>query len=147
MYVHVHVHSKTALVDELCGLGLWSVWHFVCETSSSFKYCVLAFQVLVVEKEQGLQKLNATVEQGEKLYPDTAAPGRDQIRQQLRVAKELWDSLVADLSDAQHQAEASAAQVRTKHLLWGTMRHGMFRVTPNPHGHVTRHATKKGYLL
>ena len=45
------------------------------------------------------------------MYPDTAAPGREKIRQQLRLAKDVWDGLVSDLSEAQHQAETSAAQV------------------------------------
>ena len=67
--------------------------------------------MLVAEKDTGLQKLNTAIENGEKLYPDTSAPGREKIRQQLRLAKDVWDGLVADLTDAQHKAETSAAQV------------------------------------
>ena len=80
--------------------------------------------MLVAEKDQGLQKLNTAIENGEKLYPDTAAPGREKIRQQLRLAKDVWDGLVSDLSEAQHQAETSAAQVKsftsvlTSHVQW-----------------------------
>ncbi len=69
--------------------------------------------MLVAEKDTGLQKLNTAIENGEKLYPDTSAPGREKIRQQLRLAKDVWDGLVADLTDAQHKAETSAAQVCT----------------------------------
>ncbi len=69
-------------------------------------------QPLVAEKDAGLQKLNAATEQGERLSPDTAASGRDAVRQELRGAKDAWDALVADLSEVQQQAEATAAQVR-----------------------------------
>ena len=53
----------------------------------------LVLQAVLAEKENGLQKLNAAVEAGEKLYPDTASAGRELIRQQLREAKELWDNI------------------------------------------------------
>ena len=48
----------------------------------------------MAEKDAGFQRLNAAVEQGDKLYPDTATAGREKIRQQLRTAKEVWDSLL-----------------------------------------------------
>lgn len=41
-------------------------------------------QELMAEKEQGASKIHATVECGEKLYPSTAAEGREIIRQELR---------------------------------------------------------------
>jgi hypothetical protein len=48
----------------------------------------LYFQMLMAEKDHGLQKLNATIEAGEKLYPDTAAGGREKVRQELRTSKD-----------------------------------------------------------
>ena len=36
-------------------------------------------QMLFTEKEHGHQKLGAAVESGEKLYPDTAAQGREKV--------------------------------------------------------------------
>ena len=44
-------------------------------------------QALMVEKDQGQVKLTAAIESGDKLYPDTATPGREKIRQQLRTAQ------------------------------------------------------------
>ena len=41
-------------------------------------------QELQAEKEQGAAKIHMTVESGEKLYPSTAAEGREIIRQELR---------------------------------------------------------------
>ena len=57
--------------------------------------------MLSEEKDNELGKLNALVESGEKLYPDTAKSGRENIRQQLRIARDVWDSLLGELNDAQ----------------------------------------------
>jgi nesprin-1 len=38
----------------------------------------------MAEKEQGATRIHITVESGEKLYPSTAAEGREIIRQELR---------------------------------------------------------------
>ena len=62
------------------------------------------------EKEHGLQKLNAAVESGEKLYPDTAASGREKVRQELRRAKEDWDRLCGSLNDAQRRVDSFLMQ-------------------------------------
>ncbi|KAK3090120.1 hypothetical protein FSP39_009339 [Pinctada imbricata] len=67
-------------------------------------------QMLLAEKEHGLQKLNAAVESGEKLYPDTAATGREKVRQELRRAKEDWDRLCSSLNDAQRRVDSFLMQ-------------------------------------
>ena len=39
---------------------------------------------IALEKDGGISRIHQTVESGERLYPNTAAFGRDQIRQELR---------------------------------------------------------------
>lgn len=41
------------------------------------------------------------------MYPDTGAPGREKIRQQLRTAKDVWDSLLGDISEMQRKYDTS----------------------------------------
>ena len=41
-------------------------------------------QELLAEKELGANRIHITVESGERLYPSTAAEGREIIRQELR---------------------------------------------------------------
>ena len=67
-------------------------------------------QILFSEKEHGLQKLNLTIEAGERLYPDTAGPGRERVRQDIRACKESWERLFAGLNDAQRKVDAFLLQ-------------------------------------
>lgn len=67
--------------------------------------CLFCKQMLLAEKEHGLQRLNSASEAGEKLYPDTAAAGREKVRQSLRSAKEDWDRLFSALSDTQRRVD------------------------------------------
>ena len=67
-------------------------------------------QILLSEKDQGLQRLNVSVEAGEKLYPDTAPSGRDKIRHELRTAKEAWDNLMVNLNDCQRKFDTFLMQ-------------------------------------
>ena len=64
-------------------------------------------QELVSDRDAGFNKLSSTVEAGEKLYPNTAAEGRDVIRQELRQLKLGWESLFDDLSAAQRKLEVA----------------------------------------
>jgi nesprin-1 len=66
--------------------------------------------MLFSEKEHGLQRLNGSTESGEKLYPDTAAAGRDKVRQELRRAKEDWERLFSGLNEAQRRVDAFLMQ-------------------------------------
>ena len=61
--------------------------------------------MLLAEKEHGLQRLNSAIEAGEKLYPDTAAAGREKVRQNLRSAKEDWERLFSALNDTQRRVD------------------------------------------
>ncbi|XP_064624000.1 muscle-specific protein 300 kDa-like isoform X3 [Lineus longissimus] len=70
-------------------------------------------QSLMLEKEHGLMKLNSAIETGEKLYPDTAAAGREKIRQELRTAKEDWDHLLNGLNDASRKFESYLNQLES----------------------------------
>ncbi|KAK7104412.1 hypothetical protein V1264_019133 [Littorina saxatilis] len=67
-------------------------------------------QMLFSEKEHGLQRLNGAIESGEKLYPDTAATGREKVRQDLRCAKEDWERLFNGLNEAQRRVDAFLMQ-------------------------------------
>ena len=44
------------------------------------------------------------------MYPDTAPPGRDKIRQQLRTAKDVWDSLQGDAAEISRRLDAQLDQ-------------------------------------
>lgn len=66
--------------------------------------------MLFSEKEHGLQRLNSAIEAGEKLNTDTANPGREKIRQELRTAKEDWDRLFTELSEAQRRLDSHLMQ-------------------------------------
>ena len=66
--------------------------------------------MLFSEKEHGLQRLNGSLESGEKLYPDTASTGREKVRQDLRRAKEDWERLFSGLNEAQRRVDAFLMQ-------------------------------------
>lgn len=68
------------------------------------------FQLMMSDKEHGLQRLNTAIEAGEKLYTDTAASGREKVRQNLRQAKEDWDRLNSNLHDAQRRVDSFLMQ-------------------------------------
>lgn len=57
-----------------------------------------------------MQRLNGSIESGEKLYPDTAATGREKVRQDLRRAKEDWERLFNGLNEAQRRVDAFLMQ-------------------------------------
>ena len=75
-------------------------------------------QAVLADKEEGLQHLNLAIEQGERLYPDTAVSGREKIRKQLRTAKDVWDGLVTDMTAAQRKLDMAI-------LAWSTYKGGV----------------------
>ncbi|KAF5308513.1 hypothetical protein FQR65_LT06178 [Abscondita terminalis] len=81
-------------------------------------------QVLLSEKEQGEHKLNSLVLQGEKLYPVTAASGRETIRNEVREIKDRWDALQEGvlvqqkLLDVQSQQLSSYQDMLQQTLAW-----------------------------
>lgn len=68
-------------------------------------------QVLLSEKEQGEHRLNGVTLVGEKLYPDTAAPGRETIRNELRNIRERWDKLQEGVLEQQKLQDAQSQQL------------------------------------
>ena len=58
------------------------------------------------------------MEHGEHLYPDTASSGREKIRQQLRTAKDVWDSLLGDLTELQRKLDSAS-------MAWSTYKEGV----------------------
>lgn len=82
--------------------------------------------MMLAEKEHGLSKLNSAIESGEKLYPDTAAAGREKVRQSLRSAKEDWERLFSALNDTQRSVDnfllqwSSYSEGQNKLLGWLT---------------------------
>lgn len=65
---------------------------------------------LLQEREDGLQKLNALLEAGEKLIPNTGTEGREVIRQQNQSRKQKWETLFEDLSGCQRKLELALLQ-------------------------------------
>ena len=72
--------------------------------------CPHVLQELLQDKQPGLAKLNLAVESGEKLYPNTAADGREVVRQEIRTLKQEWDTLFDDIMSVQRQLEVNLVQ-------------------------------------
>lgn len=68
-------------------------------------------QILLTEREQGEHKINSLVLSGERLFPDTAANGREQIRNELREIRERWDKLEEDIKEQQKLQDAQSLQL------------------------------------
>ncbi|KAF5292004.1 hypothetical protein FQA39_LY14121 [Lamprigera yunnana] len=68
-------------------------------------------QVLLSEKEQGEHKLNSVILLGEKLYPATAATGRETIRNELRRIKDRWDALQEGILEQQKLKNVQSQQL------------------------------------
>lgn len=68
-------------------------------------------QILLTEREQGEHKINSLVLSGERLFPDTAANGREQIRNELREIRERWDKLEEGIKEQQKLQDAQSLQL------------------------------------
>lgn len=68
-------------------------------------------QMLLSEKDQGEHKITGLTLNGEKLYPDTAASGREQIRNELRAVRERWDKVHDAISEQQKLQDAQSLQL------------------------------------
>jgi hypothetical protein len=62
--------------------------------------------------EAGELKLNAVIQNGDKLLPDTAAAGRDVIRQQLAAARAQWNRMVEAVAERNRLRESRAEAAR-----------------------------------
>ena len=65
---------------------------------------------LLQAKDAGFSKLTSAIENGEKLYPNTATEGREVIRQQLRRLKPDWDGLYDEVMATQRHLEVNLVQ-------------------------------------
>lgn len=71
-----------------------------------YKIGLILFQVLVNDRLQGQQLLTETIQAGERLYQDTAAPGREIIRQKLRELRDKFDVFSNDVLEVQKQLDS-----------------------------------------
>ncbi|XP_039285327.1 nesprin-1-like [Nilaparvata lugens] len=67
-------------------------------------------QALVAEREQAAHRLTNLTSAGERLYPDTAAAGRETVRQQLREVRDRWDVLEEGIKEQQKLLDAQSLQ-------------------------------------
>ncbi|XP_068085330.1 muscle-specific protein 300 kDa [Anabrus simplex] len=67
-------------------------------------------QLLLSEREQASHKLGNLTALGERLFPDTAAPGREKIRQDLRALRDRWDRLEEGIKEQQKLQECQTMQ-------------------------------------
>jgi nesprin-1 len=65
---------------------------------------------MVHNKELGMAKFNNAIESGEKMYPTTAADGREIIRQELRNLRDNWETFADDLNETQRDLETQLMQ-------------------------------------
>jgi nesprin-1 len=56
----------------------------------------------------GEGQLNAVIQQGDKILPNTATEGRDIIRQELTKARTLWNKLSKSVTERQQQQQSQA---------------------------------------
>ncbi|XP_035215815.1 nesprin-1-like, partial [Stegodyphus dumicola] len=67
---------------------------------------MIKLQMLVNDKLQGEQLLTETIQSGERLYQDTAAPGREIIRVKLRELRDKFDLFSNNVLEVQRQLDA-----------------------------------------
>ncbi|XP_024081429.1 nesprin-1 [Cimex lectularius] len=101
-------------------------------------------QTLASELEQALPKLNNLCGSADKLYPDTAGPGREIIRQQIRDIRNRWDTLEEGIKAQQKLVDAHSIQWNsyqeslTQTLAWldqmeKTIKQDAFSALTSPH--------------
>ncbi|GLH12194.1 Uncharacterized protein GBIM_16929 [Gryllus bimaculatus] len=78
--------------------------------SRDMKSKVNRLQILLSEREQGVQRIANLTAIGERLFPDTAAPGREKIRSDLRELRDRWDQLEEGIKEQQKRHDAQSLQ-------------------------------------
>ncbi|KFM65652.1 Nesprin-1, partial [Stegodyphus mimosarum] len=76
------------------------------EIEESIEQSMIKLQMLVNDKLQGEQLLTETIQSGERLYQDTAAPGREIIREKLRELRDKFDLFSNNILEVQRQLDA-----------------------------------------
>ncbi|KAK3930234.1 Nesprin-1 [Frankliniella fusca] len=67
-------------------------------------------QALLAEHEQSEHRLAGLSAAGERLLSDTAAPGREQVRQEMRAVRDRWDALGEQLKEQRKRQDAVSQQ-------------------------------------
>lgn len=67
-------------------------------------------QILLSEREQAEHRLSSLTIIGERLFPDTAATGREKIRKELRDIRDRWDKLEEGIKEQQKLQDAQSMQ-------------------------------------
>ena len=67
-------------------------------------------QALLAEHEQSEHRLAGLSSAGERLLSDTAAPGRELVRQEMRAVRERWDALGEQLKEQRKRQDAVSQQ-------------------------------------
>lgn len=67
-------------------------------------------QLLLSEREQAEHRLSNLTTIGERLFPDTAAAGRENIRKELREIRDRWDKLEEGIKEQQKLQDAQSLQ-------------------------------------
>lgn len=70
-------------------------------------------RILFSEREIGESKITNVVTAGERLYPETAANGREIIRNELRQIRERWEKLEQSIREQQKIQDAQSVQWST----------------------------------
>lgn len=65
---------------------------------------------LLAEHEQSEHRLAGLSAAGERLLSDTAAPGRETVRQEMRAVRERWDALGEQLKEQRKRQDAVSQQ-------------------------------------
>lgn len=67
-------------------------------------------QVFLLERENGEHKMSILTTAGDKVLPETAANGRENIRSEIRDLRERWDKLTDSISQQQKEYESQTLQ-------------------------------------
>lgn len=67
-------------------------------------------QVFFLEKDNGEHKISILTASGDKVLPETAANGRENIRSEIRVLRERWDKLNDTILQQQKEYESQTLQ-------------------------------------
>ncbi len=63
-------------------------------------FTIFPLQELLSLKDEGFEKLQQTVNASQQVLPNTAARGKDEIRNDMQKLQKAWDDLFADLNAA-----------------------------------------------
>ncbi|XP_075225316.1 muscle-specific protein 300 kDa isoform X2 [Lycorma delicatula] len=81
-----------------------------CSTGPNHEARAVKLQALVAEREPGAHRVATLTSAGERLYPDTAAAGRESVRQQLRETRDRWDGVEEGIKEQQKLLDAQSLQ-------------------------------------